>query len=76
MKEEYKIGDRVLVKRRFSLISRNPFHISIKRIGKDIFGEFYYGSYGVNSDFSGHYDTIGKFRRWNILYKDWPPNNN
>ncbi len=70
MKEEIKVGDRVLVRRLFSIISRNPFHITIRRTGRDLFGDYFYGSYHYTYDFGGGGNAIDKFRRWHVLYKD------
>lgn len=70
MKENIKVGDRVLVKRLFSLFNTHPFHVYVKRIGRDWLGDYLYGNYTVQTDYMGDYDTIGKFRPWHILFKD------
>lgn len=66
MKEEYKVGERLLVKDGlFGCI----FHAQILFFGKDWLGEYFIGKYRVNDNTMGHYETAKKFRRRHILSK-------
>lgn len=61
--EQYKIGDRILVRNFWGSV----FHAYILIIKKGLFGNVYYCKWGVNDDLYGHYEKSGKLRSWNII---------
>ena len=68
--KKIKIGDRLLVKRLFSLISHGAFHANVIAIHRDLFGTKYLCRHHVNTDFGEDYDTCGYFRPINVLMID------
>lgn len=69
MKEIIKIGDRILVRKRFSLVSCGCFHAFVLRIDDGIFGKKYLCRWNVNSDLGGKYEKIEYLRTFNIICK-------
>ncbi len=67
MKEEIKIGDRLLVKRLFS----SAFHATVIDIKKGLFGKYYICQWTAHDwDYGESYEVAGIIRSWNILCKN------
>ncbi len=68
MNEEYKVGDRVLVK---SFCGGIAYHAHIKKIVKGFFYTKYMAEWKVDHiDYGKSYTHVGWIRPWNIAYKD------
>ncbi len=55
-KKQIKIGDRLLIEPFDSFFGSVKYHFTVKEIGKDFFGKYYIGKYGV--EFCGVMTTL------------------